>query len=145
MTSLRHPSTWTLRAKLVASVVLLFLAVTVVMATLTSLAARQYLTQQVDDDLMSASERFVGAIDGTQPPGPGSGLRGGPPAGSGNAVLHLVLRDGEVTVGTPAQSLVDVARRRLGARGAGGERDRGSGGQRHAGQRAARPRRPRAH
>ena len=29
MTSLRHPSTWTLRAKLVASVVLLFLAVTV--------------------------------------------------------------------------------------------------------------------
>ncbi|MCT2294198.1 sensor histidine kinase [Janibacter hoylei] len=98
MTSLRRPSTWTLRAKLVASVVLLFLAVTVVMATLTSLAARQYLTQQVDDDLMSASERFVGAIDGTQPPGPGSGLRGGPPAGSGNAVLHLVLRDGEVAV-----------------------------------------------
>ncbi|RWU83114.1 two-component sensor histidine kinase [Janibacter hoylei PVAS-1] len=68
------------------------------MGTLTSLAARQYLTQQVDDDLMSASERFVGAIDGTQPPGPGSGLRGGPPAGSGNAVLHLVLRDGEVAV-----------------------------------------------
>ncbi|EKA60958.1 integral membrane sensor signal transduction histidine kinase [Janibacter hoylei PVAS-1] len=98
MTSLRRPSTWTLRAKLVASVVLLFLAVTVVMGTLTSLAARQYLTQQVDDDLMSASERFVGAIDGTQPPGPGSGLRGGPPAGSGNAVLHLVLRDGEVAV-----------------------------------------------
>ena len=98
MTSLRRPSTWTLRAKLVASVVLLFLAVTVVMATLTSLAARQYLTQQVDDDLMSASERFVGAIDGTQPPGPGSGLRGGPPAGSGNAVLHLVLRDGEVAI-----------------------------------------------
>ena len=32
------------------------------------------------------------------PPGPGSGLRGGPPAGSGNAVLHLVLRDGEVAV-----------------------------------------------
>ena len=98
MTSLRRPSTWTLRAKLVASVVLLFFAVTVVMGTLTSLAARQYLTQQVDDDLMSASERFVGAIDGTQPPGPGSGLRGGPPAGSGNAVLHLVLRDGEVAV-----------------------------------------------
>ena len=98
MTSLRRPSTWTLRAKLVASVVLLFLAVTVVMGTLTSLAARQYLTQQVDDDLMSASERFVGAIDGTQPPGPGSGLRGGPPAGSGNAVLHLVLRDGEVAI-----------------------------------------------
>ncbi|MCW4601398.1 HAMP domain-containing histidine kinase [Janibacter hoylei] len=98
MTSLRRPSTWTLRAKLVASVVLLFLAVTVVMGTLTSLAARQYLTQQVDDDLMSASERFVGAIDGTQPPGPGSGLRGGPPAGSGNAVLHLVMRDGEVAV-----------------------------------------------
>ncbi|MGW3547770.1 ATP-binding protein [Janibacter hoylei] len=98
MTSLRRPSTWTLRAKLVASVVLLFFAVTVVMGTLTSLAARQYLTQQVDDDLMSASERFVGAIDGTQPPGPGSGLRGGPPAGSGNAVLHLVLRDGEVAI-----------------------------------------------
>ena len=95
MTSLRHPSTWTLRAKLVASVLLLFLALTAVTGTLTSLAAREYLTQQVDDDLISASDRFVGALDGTQPP---SGPRGGPPAGSGNAVLHLVLRDGEVAV-----------------------------------------------
>ena len=97
MTSLRHPSTWTLRAKLVASVLLLFLALTSVTGTLTSLAAREYLTQQVDDDLMSASDRFVGALDGTQPPIV-SGPRGGPPAGSGNAVLHLVLRDGEVAV-----------------------------------------------
>lgn len=46
---------------------------------------------------MSASDRFVGALDGTQPPIV-SGPRGGPPAGSGNAVLHLVLRDGEVAV-----------------------------------------------
>ena len=86
---------WTLRAKLVASVLLLFLAVTALTGTLTSLAARQYLTQQVDKDLLGASQRFVGAIDGTQQPGPG-GPRGGPPAGSGNAVLHVVLRDGQV-------------------------------------------------
>lgn len=96
MTSLRRPSTWTLRAKLVASVLLLFLAVTALTGTMTSLASRQYLTQQVDDDLLSASQRFVGTIDGTQPPGPQGGPRGGPPAGSGNAVLHVVLRNGAV-------------------------------------------------
>lgn len=80
MTSLRRPSTWTLRAKLVASVLLLFLAVTALTGTLTGLAARQYLTQQVDEDLQSASARFVGAIDGTQPPGPAGQPRGGLPA-----------------------------------------------------------------
>lgn len=96
MTSLRRPSTWTLRAKLVASVLLLFLAVTALTGTLTGLAARQYLTQQVDEDLQSASARFVGAIDGTQPPGPAGQPRGGPAGASGNAVLNVVLRDGDV-------------------------------------------------
>ncbi|WP_346007747.1 HAMP domain-containing sensor histidine kinase [Janibacter terrae] len=94
---LRHPAGWTLRAKLVASVLLLFLAVTALTGALTGLAARQYLTQQVDQDLRDASGRLVGAIDGTQPPLP-TGPSGGPPAGSGNAVLHLVLRDGAVVV-----------------------------------------------
>lgn len=94
---LRRPSTWTLRAKLVASVLLLFLAVTVLTGALTSLAVREYLTQQVDEDLYSVSDRFVGAIDGTQGPGPRA-PGGGPPPGSGNAVLHVVLDDGQVAV-----------------------------------------------
>ncbi len=112
MTSLRHPSTWTLRAKLVASVLLLFLAVTALTGTLTSIAAHQYLTQQVDDDLVNASDRFVATIDGTDPDGPG-GPRGGPPAGSSNAVLHLVLLDGEVAIdrrtGEPFNYAVNAA------------------------------------
>lgn len=91
----RGPSTWTLRTKLVASVLLLFLAVTLLTGALTSLAAREYLTQRVDDDLLAASERFVGAVDGSQPSGPG-GPESGPPPGSGNSVLHVVLRDGDV-------------------------------------------------
>ena len=101
---LRGPSTWTLRAKLVASVLLLFLAVTVLTGALTSLAVREYLTQQVDDDLLGASERFVGAIDGTGGPGPRV-PGGGPPPGSGNAVLHVVLRDGEVVVDDQGREL----------------------------------------
>ena len=112
MTPLRRPSSWTLRAKLVAAVLLLFLAVTAVTGTLTSLASRQYLTQQVDEDLQEASQRFVGAIDGTQPPITIGGTRGGPPAGSGNAVLHLVLRDGAVATderGTPLNYAVNAA------------------------------------
>lgn len=92
MTPLRPPSAWTLRTKLVASVLLLFLVVTTLTGALTGLASRQYLTRQVDEDLLGASQRFVGAIDGTQPPG---GRPGGGPAG-GNAVLHLVLHDGRV-------------------------------------------------
>ncbi len=91
----RGTSTWTLRAKLVASVLLLFLAVTALTGALTSLAARQYLTRQVDDDLLAASERFVGAVSDTQRPDPG-GPAGGPPPGGGNAVLHLVMQDGAV-------------------------------------------------
>lgn len=105
MITLRHLSSWTLRAKLVASVLLLFLVVTAVTGSLTSLAARQYLTQQVDDDLLGASQRFVASIDGTHPPGPASAPPGGPPAGSSNAVLHVVLRDGEVASDTQGNEL----------------------------------------
>ncbi|NYF98666.1 sensor histidine kinase [Janibacter cremeus] len=99
---LRRPASWTLRAKLVASVLLLFLAVTILTGTLTSISSRQYLTQQVDDDLLSASQRFIGTLDDTPDHGR---VRGGPPAGSGNGVLHLVLRDGTVAVDDHGQEI----------------------------------------
>ena len=80
------------------------LAVTVLTGALTSLAVRAYLTQQLDDDLYAVSDRFVGAIDGTQGPGPRI-PGGGPPAGSGNAVLHVVLHEGDVVVDDQGQEL----------------------------------------
>ncbi|WP_435200560.1 ATP-binding protein [Janibacter sp. GS2] len=98
----RPPSAWTLRTKLVASVLLLFLAVTALTGTLTGLTTRQYLIQQVDEDLLAASQRFVATIDGTQGLAP-RGRGGGPPAGSGNAVLHLVVINGKVAVDEQGQ------------------------------------------
>ncbi|MGE9807191.1 MULTISPECIES: sensor histidine kinase [unclassified Janibacter] len=98
------PATWTLRRKLVAAVLLLFLVVTTLTGVLTTLAARQYLTQQVDADLLSTAGRFVAAIDGEPEEGPRGG-RGGPPPGSGNGVLQLVLLDGAVVVDEHGQEL----------------------------------------
>ncbi len=56
---LRPPSTWTLRAKLVASMLALFAVIAIASGALTVLALERYLTNQVDDQLRSSVNRFA--------------------------------------------------------------------------------------
>ena len=52
-----RPSHWTLRAKLLASVLALFTVVMLATSALTVLQTRNYLTDQLKDDLRGASSR----------------------------------------------------------------------------------------
>ena len=85
-----RPAAWTLRAKLVAAVVALFLLVTLATGAATVLFTRGYLTKQLDDDLQSSSMRMQGGDRD------GGRIFIGPPPGAGGAALRLVLRDGVV-------------------------------------------------
>ncbi len=111
MTSARSlsPSAWTLRAKLVASMVLLFLLVSAATGTLIVLATQQYLTRQVDQDLRNTVNRSVDR-DGDNHREGGIGPIG-PPPGGGNAVLTLAVRNGVVVTtnnGIPINSVVNA-------------------------------------
>ncbi|HET7279877.1 MAG TPA: HAMP domain-containing sensor histidine kinase [Dermatophilaceae bacterium] len=108
-------SAWTLRTKLVVSVVVLFLGVTITTGGLTILALRGSLTDQLDRDLAAAAHRFHEATrpDGQRDdtPGPGSLAEEpfGPPGGRGSE-LHLLLHQGSVvktSAGEPVNSLVN--------------------------------------
>lgn len=85
------PSAWSLRSKLVASVVALFLLVTLATGVLTVLALQRSLTQQLDQDLLHAAERWDGPghFGGPTPQGGDS-----PPPGGGNKVLRLIIGNG---------------------------------------------------
>jgi two-component system OmpR family sensor kinase len=89
-----NPATWTLSSKLIATVVGLFLAVTLATASLTVVLLNHYLIGQLSDDVRAISQRSIGGG-----PGEGDGNRplGGPPGGGGES-LRLVLKDGTVTV-----------------------------------------------
>ncbi|MEI2779092.1 MAG: HAMP domain-containing sensor histidine kinase [Tetrasphaera sp.] len=90
----RPVRSWTLRAKLVASMVALFLAISLGTGAMIVLATRQYLSHQVDLDLLQVAKRSYGVDDD-------DGQRGhsGPPPGGGSAVLSLAVRDGAVVGG----------------------------------------------
>lgn len=103
------PSSWTLRAKLVASMVLLFLTVSVATGTLIVVATQQYLTRQVDQDLRKTVSRSTDH-DGDNHREDGNGPIG-PPPGGGNAVLTLAVKNGTVVKtenGTPINSVVNA-------------------------------------
>jgi two-component system OmpR family sensor kinase len=98
-------STWTLRAKLVASVVALFTVITLATGLLTVLALKGSLMQQLDDDVMATAERIDhpgrGPEDGDEPFA----------AMGGGAALRLVLRSGQVAhdpSGTALNFVVNV-------------------------------------
>lgn len=90
--NLTRPKGWTLRAKIVASMTALFLVVMLLTGTFTVLATREYLSNQLREDLFSASQRFDGPMSGD----PGRGGNGPIPGGNGNSVLRLGLEDGRV-------------------------------------------------
>ena len=82
----RRPSDWTLRAKLVASMVVLFTVITLLTGAATVYALNRYLVGQVDQQLDSYFQRPQ-ADSG--PPSDRRGGRGGP----GNEGLQLVIAD----------------------------------------------------
>ena len=95
------PSHWTLRAKLLASVLALFTVVMLATSALTVLQTRNYLTTQLATDLQGASSR---ALDprrgGFDPDGDGrvAPPRGGPNStpGGGSALYLVLMPDGSV-------------------------------------------------
>ncbi|NYG06743.1 two-component system OmpR family sensor kinase [Phycicoccus badiiscoriae] len=92
-----NPATWTLSRKLIATVVGLFLAITVVTSTLTVVLLHNFLVSRLDQDLQSTLVRAGGPRinDGTDH---GPGGAGGPIPGGGAQSLVLVVRDGVVIV-----------------------------------------------
>lgn len=102
---LRSPRSWTLRATLVASMIALFLAVSLGTGTMIVLATRQYLSHQVDLDLQQVAKRSFGFEDDD-----GDHGHPGPPPGGGSAVLSLGIRNGSVIRGPFGQinSVVDA-------------------------------------
>jgi two-component system OmpR family sensor kinase len=85
-----NPATWTLSAKLIATVVGLFLAVTLATGSLTVLLLHNYLQDRLDADVRASVIRQVGRPD---PDDDGRGPGGGPPGG-GAGFLTLDLRVG---------------------------------------------------
>ncbi len=80
LATLRHPASWTLRSKLVASMVALFIVVTLASGAATVLALRGYLYDQIDSQLRSSVQRYTG---GNQGPTPDSNDRGRGPGNEG--------------------------------------------------------------
>ena len=87
-----NPTAWSLSTKLVATVVGLFLAITVATSALMVLLLQGFLTDQLDHDVQAISQRAVG---GPGPIGDGSRRPGGAPPGGGGGSLSLVLADGQ--------------------------------------------------
>jgi len=106
-TRLRHPSTWTLRSQLVASMLALFVAVSLATGVVTVLALNRFLTDQLDSQVRSAVTRGDGDGSGGGPPRSGEprGEAGhtGPPPGLGAGFLRLEL-DGATTVRNQART-----------------------------------------
>lgn len=86
-----RPAVWSLSTKLVATVVGLFLAVTLATSSLTVLLLHNYLQDQLDSDVTASVAREGGRPDLD---GDGRGPGGGGPPGGGGAFLNLTLRDG---------------------------------------------------
>jgi len=115
-----RPGGWSLGAKLVATVVGLFLAVTVATASLTVVALHHYLLDRLDQDVQSSVVRAGGRpdLDGDHDPGPG-----GPPGGGAES-LTLVLRGGtaeysRVAHGREVTALTDAQVSELASAGLG--------------------------
>ena len=90
-----RPSTWSLSTKLVATVVGLFLVVTLATSALTVLLLRGYLEGRLDQDLRSSVVRLGGGPDDGD--GDNHGRPPGAPPGVGGRFLTLTMSGGTVT------------------------------------------------
>ncbi len=109
LTTARHPRTWTLRSKLVASMIALFLAVSLGTGALIVLATREYLAREVDTELVATAQRATFGRHAFDQGGNDKRGPGGPP-GTGGSVLTLVVANGQVVSvnGEPLNSVVDL-------------------------------------
>ena len=103
------PSHWTLRAKLLASVLALFTVVMLATSALTVVMTRNYLTTQLGKDLQGASNRVQDFRRGFDADGDGRVPRGGPigaPGGGDLLILALAPDGSVVTAGGVVQNAV---------------------------------------
>jgi two-component system OmpR family sensor kinase len=91
-----NPATWSLSTKLVATVVGLFLAVTLASGALTVLLLHHSLVRQLDDGVTASLVRAGGPDRGRPDDGDGGTGPSGPP-GAGGESLFLRLRNGVAT------------------------------------------------
>jgi two-component system OmpR family sensor kinase len=105
---LRHPSTWTLRSKLVASTVALFIAITLATGVTTILALNTFLTNQLDAQVTASAGRAAGGDDHDRTLRPNGDTRAsrpdGPPPGLGGGFLLLEVTDGTATTRNAART-----------------------------------------
>ncbi|HET7477585.1 MAG TPA: HAMP domain-containing sensor histidine kinase [Dermatophilaceae bacterium] len=100
-----RPSAWTLRSKLVASTVALFMAVSLTTGLVAVVALKTFLMQQLQEQVEDSADRqgVRPGLDGDRDPQPLDGRGGsrrpapGPPPGLGGGFLHLTLVDGVAT------------------------------------------------
>jgi two-component system, OmpR family, sensor kinase len=99
-----RPTGWTLRAKLVVSMVALFVAITMATGVVTVLGLNSFLMGQLDDQVRSTALRVAGGPEhqGQRPGGhPGSGIgRPGLPPGLGSGLIHVEFADGAAVENT---------------------------------------------
>ncbi|MEO7070218.1 MAG: HAMP domain-containing sensor histidine kinase [Nostocoides sp.] len=102
------PAAWTLRAKIVASVLVMFVFVMLATGLATVLFSRDYLLHQLDADVTNAAQRGIGT------PSPTNGTRGssqGDQGGrGGDGVLRVAIADGKVLydrTGNPVNQVVN--------------------------------------
>ncbi|MFC6712496.1 sensor histidine kinase [Branchiibius cervicis] len=88
MTFTANPARWTLRTQLVASLIALFLIITAAVGSLTVVALRNTLTNQVDQQLMASAQAMANG-------GPGIGGPNGSPSNGGSLEVDY-LSDGSV-------------------------------------------------
>ncbi|KNX36010.1 sensor histidine kinase [Luteipulveratus halotolerans] len=98
MTRLLHPGSWTLRSKLVASIVVLFFLVTTAVAALTVVRLESTLTGQVDDQLKASAAAITPSDDARPRP-----RAQGPAIGGGDLRLDRAADGSVLTIqaGTP--------------------------------------------
>jgi two-component system OmpR family sensor kinase len=106
------PSRWTLRTKLLASVIVLFTLVMVATGALTVLRTRGYLDEQLTRDLQGALGRTIEreGVDADRDDGEGPGRGPGGAPGGGTTLYLLLTPTGAVgtdPVGTPVNAVVN--------------------------------------
>ncbi len=115
MERMPHPSRWTLRTKLLASVLALFTVVMLGTSALTVLETRRYLTGQLAQDLDSAVSRVGDRRLGFDPDRDGDHSAPPPGAPGGDQVLQLTLTPAGTVANDPSGSPVNSVRTTSGA------------------------------
>ncbi|MGN6635124.1 MAG: sensor histidine kinase, partial [Oryzihumus sp.] len=114
-----RPATWTLRSKLVASTVALFVTITVATGVVTVLALNGFLMGQLDSQLMAQAHRVTDGRGGGEGHPNGASPRPAPgalPPGLGGGFVHVELEGsdiGENVVVTPTQGAGELSATQL--------------------------------